>query len=181
MSKGWLRFRRDDRGMALVEGALILAFLLPAFLQMIVITQYYGATIRASQAADGIANMVGREVEMSKQKFEDLERAAAHFLYPYPPPVSLTVAQVVYLSDGDPSLARSKGGWVWSSGPEMTSDADLKDLARGQGLPGEALVVVELLHRHENRIQYGPALLPEEIEAMSFTKTRSGRPIVLVR
>ena len=181
MLKGWSEFRGDDRGMALIEGALILAFLVPAFLQMVIITQYYGATIRANQAADGIANMIGQELETSDEAIKDLEKAAAHFLYPYPPPISLTIAQIVYLGDGDPSLTESDGGWVLSSGEQMISDAEMIELAKGQGLPGEALVVVNLLHRHEDRIQYGPALLPEEIEVTSFTKTRSGRPILLAR
>ena len=172
-------FRRDDRGVALVEGALILVFLVPAFLQMIVITQYYGATIRANQAADGVANMVGQEQTVASAAITDLDAAAAHFLYPYPPPSTLTVAQIVYLDDGTPSISQADGGWVMVSGTRAISDAEMLNMARNLGLPGEALVIVNLVHRHEDRIQFGPALLPEEIEVTSFTKTRAGRPILL--
>lgn len=176
---GLSRWLDDRRGIALIEGSLILAFLVIVLLQTIVITQFYGANVRIDQAADGIANMVSQEREIVPAAITDFERAAAHFLQPYAPPDSLAVAQVVYRADGSPSVSNADGGWLLSAGTEVITSEELLAMAAGLGLAGEALIVVRLRHEDTDRLQFGPTVLPSEIMATAFAKTRSGRPVLV--
>mgnify|MGYP001220318206 CR=1 FL=1 len=174
-----LRLLHDENGVALIEGAIISSFMVIVLLGMVELVTYFTTTVKVTEAADGIANIVTIEQGASQQTVDDLGVAIDNFLRPLTGSPPYAVAQVVYLDDGTPSLATADGGWVATRNGMTVNNEELLGLADGLGLPGEALVITRIRFPYSTMLRSAFSnTMPDVIVETAFAKPRSGKPIL---
>ena len=173
------RLIRDCRGVALVEGAIISSFMVFVLFGMLELVAYFTAAVKVTEAADGVANIVSIEEDMTNAKLTTLDDAIDLFLRPLSAQTGYAVAQVVYLTDGTPSLATADGGWIETRNGITVDQSALLAMATGLGLPGEALIITRITYPYTPILSTTLSLsMPATITETALAKPRVGRPIL---
>lgn len=134
------QLHRDQSGVAAVEFALILPFLLILLIGMAETVGALNHDRKVSQAASSVTDLIAQSETVSKSEVADIMRAAVEIMKPYPETtLDVVVASVKFDEDGDPEVVWSRnkaGGEPWSEGskPPIEMPASL-------AIPGTSLVV----------------------------------------
>ncbi|WP_417675420.1 TadE/TadG family type IV pilus assembly protein [Roseibium sp.] len=114
------RLKADRRGIAAVEFALLLPFLLILLIGMSETVTALNTDRKVSQVASAAADLVAQAESISTSEIADIMLAAKQIMLPYSDtPLDVVIASVTFNDDGDPEVdwSRNKSGTApWSAG-----------------------------------------------------------------
>lgn len=114
------RLKADRRGIAAVEFALLLPFLLILLIGMSETVTALNTDRKVSQVASSAADLVAQAESISTSEIADIMLAAKQIMLPYSDtPLDVIIASVTFNDDGDPEVdwSRNKSGTApWSAG-----------------------------------------------------------------
>lgn len=114
------RLKSDRRGVAAVEFALLLPFLLILLIGMAETVSALNHDRKVSQVASSVTDLVAQAETLSSSDITDIMRAASEIMKPYSDaPLDVIVASVTFDENGDPEVdwSRNKsGGSPWAAG-----------------------------------------------------------------
>ncbi|WP_349359357.1 TadE/TadG family type IV pilus assembly protein [Stappia sp.] len=118
------RFSRDRRGVAAVEFALVLPFMLLLFLGMIDMNSALTVDRKVSQATQSLADLVSQTDRLTNAQINDLLRVSEAVLDPYPSaPLKLVVASIRIHDVNKPrvewSRASHTAAWATNTAPPI--------------------------------------------------------------
>lgn len=141
------KLHRDQSGVAAVEFALILPFLLILLIGMAETVGALNHDRKVSQAASSVTDLIAQAETVSKSDVADVMLAAVEIMKPYPDTtLDVIVASVEFDDDGDPKVvwSRNKAGgepWAEDSKPPIDMPASLST-------PGTSLVVGQAFYTY---------------------------------
>lgn len=173
------RFSHDRSGIAAVEFALVLPFLMTAWLGMEQFSEYATADARTLMAAQSVANLTAQITPGQTNAFTDIAAAATQIMQLSSTSTALTVdvAGVAYDSGGHPTLT---GGWrcTTTGGPAPDASVPLA-MATGLGSGTQVVVMVNVKYAFQPSISFG--FLGPAIQAALGTQTLSERSFAMPR
>jgi len=134
------RLRADRRGIAAVEFALLLPFLLILLIGMSETVTALNTDRKVSQVASSSADLVAQAETISTSEIADIMLAAEQIMLPYSDtPLDVIIASVTFNEDGDPEVdwSRNKAGtapWTAGSAPPI-------DIPESIAVAGSSLIV----------------------------------------
>jgi Flp pilus assembly protein TadG len=91
-ARAWRRFRRDHKGLAAVEFALILPVMITLFFGIVELSMALAARADVTNMASIAADLVAQESSMTAQDMSNVFAASSAILYPYSTtPATITV------------------------------------------------------------------------------------------
>ena len=93
----WRRFRRDRKGVAAVEFALIVPLLLAMYLGTMEVSNGVSLNKRVARMASAVADLVAQQEDVSKTDLEEIMKIGEAILYPYTadkPKITITAIDV---------------------------------------------------------------------------------------
>jgi len=130
----------DRRGIAAVEFALLLPFLLILLIGMSETVTALNTDRKVSQVASSAADLVAQADTITTGEIADIMIAAEEIMLPYPDsPLDVIIASVTFNEDGDPEVdwSRNKSGtapWTAGSAPPI-------DIPEAISVAGSSLVI----------------------------------------
>ncbi|HYE00780.1 MAG TPA: TadE/TadG family type IV pilus assembly protein [Alphaproteobacteria bacterium] len=148
MSRAGLR--RDRRGAAALEFALLAPLLLALWVGAAETTRLLLAASKAAGAAQTVADLAAQARCLAEGDLADYRTAAALVMRPFPlgDGTRLALANVVFDPAGEPSLSAALGGWRRTLSGAPFPDSDFLAAARGLGEAGSGVVVARLRYTH---------------------------------
>lgn len=140
MANAKSNFHRDQSGVAAVEFALLLPFLLILLIGMAETVSALNHDRKVSQAASSVTDLIAQSETLSSGDIDDIMLAAVEIMKPYPETtLDVIVASVLFNEDGDPEVvwSRNKAGgspWAEDTAPPIEMPSAL-------ATPGTSLVV----------------------------------------
>lgn len=141
------QLKSDLRGVAAVEFALILPFLLVLLIGMAETVGALNHDRKVSQVASSVADLVAQASSLNSADVTDIMVAAKEIMKPYSATsLDVIIASVTFDENGDPKVdwSRDKSGgtpWPTDSEPPVTFPAALS-------IPGTSLVVAQSSYHH---------------------------------
>ncbi|MCA1244573.1 pilus assembly protein [Stappia stellulata] len=119
------RFGADRRGVAAVEFALVLPFMLLLFLGMVELNSALTLDRKVSQTASALADLVAQTDKLTTAQINDLMEISEAMLAPYPSSDAKLVVASVWMKDVDTpqvvwSRALNTSAWSNNSPPPIT-------------------------------------------------------------
>jgi Flp pilus assembly protein TadG len=115
------KVRQDQRGIAAVEFALILPFMLTLYLGVVELSKGYMASQRMTLVARTLADLVAQQQQLqtggttniTDSIMSNIFGASAAIMAPYSPtPLTMTVSQVVLSNKSDGTCCQAKTDWT---------------------------------------------------------------------
>lgn len=144
---------RQD-GLATVEFALVLPFLMLMIIGSAGIFDYLQAKGRAQSAADTVADLISRSMEMDDDEFDDVFRAANLVLGGYADRMTVRAFVTAYVYDDDDEE------WVveWSEGYNRSSPHSVGDTRNKNAFPRnhskDMVIFVNFKAKYSNDLFY---------------------------
>lgn len=115
-------FRRNSHGVAAVEFALVLPFLLLLLLGVAELTSALNQSRKVSQSARTVGDLVAQAESLTEENVTDILEAADQIMVPYTDvPLTVVVSSVSFDDDGNPEVDWSRSnnsGDAWTAGQE---------------------------------------------------------------
>ncbi|WP_346900325.1 TadE/TadG family type IV pilus assembly protein [uncultured Roseibium sp.] len=136
------RFKADQRGIAAVEFALLLPFLLIFLIGMSETVTALNTDRKVSQVASTVADLVAQAETISTDEITDMMTVTEDIMAPYPSdPLDIIIASVTFDDEGAPKIdwSRNKDGakpssWTDGSAPPI-------DIPAGISVAGTSLII----------------------------------------
>jgi len=164
------RFGRSERGVTVVEFALVLPVLLMLFIGLVEFTEAFSITRKLSNSVSTVSDLVSREPSVSTAELTDITTVADQLMQPYPTaPLELVIVSVVTDSDNAPTVA-------WSYPAAAHVPGVVYDLPEEQlTAPNSSIIVAE------GRYDFTPTVTQFlgsfEITQRSFFRPRMGSAV----
>ncbi|VAW13271.1 hypothetical protein MNBD_ALPHA09-853 [hydrothermal vent metagenome] len=144
------RFRRDRRGVAAVEFALILPAMIALYLGLVDVTQILSASRKASGVASAVGDLVAQSIQIDDAGMDNVFVAAASMLSPFDPS-TLTVVITSIDADGDGNTTVG-----WSDALNAAPRGVGSSVALPEGLiePNSSLIMSEVTYSYESAVSH---------------------------
>jgi Flp pilus assembly protein TadG len=105
------RFRKDKKGLAAVEFALILPVMITLFFGVVEMSMALSCRANVANTASTVSDLIAQDTEVSSNDITNVFNAATAILYPYSAtPVKITVTSIKY-DTVSKSLTSGKVAW----------------------------------------------------------------------
>jgi TadE-like protein len=139
LGQNLIRFwRRSDRGVTLVEFALVLPILVILFIGLVEFTQAFIVWRKLTTAATAVSDLVSQEASVNCSYLDDVKQVANEIMKPYNAPKSLVIMSVVKDAANNQTIA-------WSYPAGATSIA-LPQAGAGILSASSSLIVTEAVY-----------------------------------
>jgi Flp pilus assembly protein TadG len=129
------RFRKNKKGLAAVEFALILPVMITLFFGVVEVSMLLSARAAVSNVASVTADLVAQKNAMTTGEMSNVFSAASTILYPYPDAAAqITVSSIVY-DTASKSLTSGKVAW------SCTKNGTAKSVGSTATLPDGVMTV----------------------------------------
>lgn len=130
------RFRRDHRGVAAIEFALMAPFLVALYLGAIELMLAFQALTRMSHMATAMADMASQNRTISAAELDEIMRAGSVMAYPLPSgPLGQRISSIRRDANGAVSVSWSRASNYSGAAPQSPA---------GFLQPGESLIVADV-------------------------------------
>jgi Flp pilus assembly protein TadG len=139
------RCRRDQRGMAAVEFALVLPFLLLLFLGSVELTRGIQVDRQVALTADTVTNLVAQYTTISKsQQMPDILNASVQIFTPYPSSPATVVVSLI----GIDGTGKATVTWSQTLNGTARTAGQVLTLPAGLDIPNTNLVFGEVTYAY---------------------------------
>jgi len=142
------RFRRDRRGVAAVEFAMILPVMIALYLGLVDVTQILSASRKASGVASAVGDLVAQSISIDDAGMDNIFVAASAMLAPFDPN-TLTVVVTSINADAD---GNTTVGWsdALNAAPRAVGGSII--LPEGLIEPNTSLIMSEVTYAYESAV-----------------------------
>lgn len=168
-------FLRDDRGLILVEGMLMMPLLIWAFIALMVYWDLFRTMNVTQKAAYSIADLLSRQSVVTTNFVDGLQEVA-DFLAPESPDVRMRITSMQYDAGEDEYV------WLWSLSPggkvavhDQGSIQDLRPLIPIMD-DLDSVIIVETWVDYEPDFDTGTLNFAPGVEGQTFTQFIVTRP-----
>ena len=132
------RFAKDDRGVTLVEFALVLPVLLILLIGLVEFGEAFTVTRKLQTAASTVSDLVSQQASVSTATLDDIKLVADEIIKPYgTAPLGLVILSVVADADNTTTVAWSYPSTAYAAGAAYSlPQAGLTE-------PNSSIIVVE--------------------------------------
>jgi Flp pilus assembly protein TadG len=138
------RFKRDRRGVAAVEFAMILPLMLLVLFGTVELTEALATNRRAENVATSIADIVARDVVITDEEITDLWTAANALMFPnFAAPMQMRVTSVEIDEDSEATV-------LWSEAHGMSARAGGSSISvpAGMATPSTSIIMTETTYTY---------------------------------
>jgi Flp pilus assembly pilin Flp len=143
------RLRRDDRGLAAIEFALIAPVMIVIYFGVVELCQGFLATKRTGHAASMVADLVSQSAEVTPAQLNDMFGIGALIMRPYPSaPLKVRVASVTR-----DNLGVARVDWIQGDpirNKPLTKGATVTTIPDGIIENGESLIMAETTYDYDS-------------------------------
>jgi len=142
------RFRRDRRGVAAVEFAMILPAMIALYLGLVDVTQVLSASRKASGVASAVGDLVAQSISIDDAGMDNIFVAASAMLAPFDPnTLTVVVTSIDADADGNATV-----GWsdALNAAPRAVGAAVV--LPEGLIEPNASLIMSEVTYAYESAV-----------------------------
>ncbi|WP_374469113.1 TadE/TadG family type IV pilus assembly protein [Phenylobacterium sp.] len=144
------RFRKDERGLAALEFALVAPLMVMVYLGLSELTLAMMAERRASHATSVVADLVAQSSQIDGNGMTDIFHVADAVLKPYPSnTLKMRVTSVKADANAVPKVAWSRGDGL----PALTKDTVATAVPAGLLLAQESVVMTEMTYTWTSPLQ----------------------------
>jgi Flp pilus assembly protein TadG len=129
LSRHFVRFHADARGVSAVEFAMLLPLMLTLYLGTVEISQGVGIDRKVTLTSRTVADLASQVSSMSSSDMSNVLSASSSVVAPYDPAqLKVTVSQITIDANGNPTISWSctKGGTAHATGSSVSLPAALK-------------------------------------------------------
>ena len=144
------RFRRDRRGVAAVEFAMILPVMVALYLGLVDVTQILSASRKASGVASAVGDLVAQSIQIDDAGMDNIFVAAASMLSPFDP-AALTVVITSIDADGD---GNTTVGWSDALNAAPRGVGSTVVLPEGLIEPNTSLIMSEVTYAYSSAVSH---------------------------
>ncbi len=142
------KFRKDKKGLAAIEFAMLLPVMLTLFFGVVEISLALTCRANVTNVASVAADLVAQESSMTTADMINVFNAANAMLYPYDTSVAqITVSSVVY-DTNTKSLTSGKVGWSCAKNATAKSTGTTVPLPTGLMTANSSVVVAEITYNY---------------------------------
>ncbi len=142
------KFRKDKKGLAAIEFAMLLPVMLTLFFGVVEISLALTCRANVTNVASVAADLVAQESSMTTADMTNVFNAANAMLYPYDTSVAqITVSSVVYDTVSQ-SLTSGKVGWSCAKNATAKSAGSTVTLPAGLMTANSSVVVAEITYNY---------------------------------
>ncbi len=170
------QFWRDKRGAAMLEAAIVFPVLVLLLVSAVEFSEAFTARRKAAAAASTLADLVAQASHVNSAELEDINRAAAQVMLPYPStPLGTRISSVARAKDDSVTVA-----WSFASGG-MQAYANGTSYTLPQGLVAKEETVIAA----ETTYLFKPGIGTFLVSGVTFTsvayfKPRNGPAVDLI-
>lgn len=113
------RFRRCERGVTLVEFALVFPILILMFIGLVEFGEAFSVNRKVTNAASTVADLVSQENAVTTLQLQDIATVATELIKPYrsnAPIFSLRIISIVASNEKDDAKRSAKVAWTFGPG-----------------------------------------------------------------
>jgi Flp pilus assembly protein TadG len=137
-------FRKNKKGLAAVEFALILPVMMTLFFGVVEVSQLLGARAAVANVASVTADLVAQKSAMTTGEMSNVFSAAETILYPYPTAAAqITISSIVY-DTASKSLTSGRVAWSCTKNGTAKSVGSTADLPDGLMTEDGSVIVSEI-------------------------------------
>ena len=144
------RFRRDHRGVAAVEFALIFPAMVALYLGCVDVTQILTASRKASGVASAVGDLVAQSIEIDNAGMDNIFLAAGSMLEPFDDTtLTVVVSSIEADSDGNTTIG-------WSDAHNASPRGVGSSIVVPEGLiePNTSLIMSEVTYAYESAVSH---------------------------
>ncbi len=172
----WRQFHRDERGVAFVEFALTLPFLMLLFMGVVEMSRYLLINLKLDKASHTISDVVAQAATLSTGDMDQLMLAINDLVSPYAFGSNGRIA----ISSVSPSGGTPRVRWQYCGGGSLNENSKIGDAGGVAALPSslslapkEDVIAAEIFYRFEP-LAFASVLPGRDVYKVSWYRPRLG-------